>query len=62
MTLQSKKNKTRRMQSEWVFGIYNIYNRKNALAVNFKNEGGESYAEKAALFSLIPSATYNLKF
>lgn len=61
-TLQSKKNARRRMQAEWVLGIYNVYDRKNAFAINFKEEGGRTFAEKAAIFSIVPSLTYNLKF
>jgi len=65
MTLKNKKNKTRKIQSEWVFSVYNVYNRKNAFAVNFKQDEinpNVTYAEKSAIFSIVPSATYNLKF
>ena len=65
LTLQSKKNNDRRLQSEWVFGIYNVYNRKNAFAINFKQEEDRpqvTYAEKSSIFSIVPSVTYNAKF
>lgn len=65
MTLQGKKNKTRRFQSQWVFSIYNLYDRRNAFAINFKQEDfrpNVTYAEKQAIFSIVPSITYNCKF
>ena len=64
LTLRSKKNSTRRFQSEWVFSVYNVYNRKNAFSINFKQEPGTNitYAEKASIFSLVPSVTWNAKF
>ncbi len=65
MTIQNKKNKLRRWQSEMVFSIYNLYNRKNALAINFKQDQADpnvTYAEKLSVFSIIPSISYNVKF
>lgn len=65
LTLQGKKNKFRRLQTEWVFSIYNLYNRKNAFAINFKenkNNGGLRYAEKSAIFGIVPAFTFNCKF
>jgi len=62
-----KKNKPeqkKRFQSEWVFSVYNVYNRKNAFAINFKQDEltNNTYAEKSAIFSMVPSFTYNVKF
>ncbi len=65
LTLKSKKNPSRRFQSEWVFGIYNAYNRKNAFAINFKQEGSNpttNFAVKESIFAIVPSLTYNAKF
>ena len=63
MSLKSKNYETKRIKGEWVFGIYNVYNRKNALAINFKEDNtGRSYAEKSSVFAIVPSITYNLKF
>ncbi len=63
-TLKSKKNKTRKLQSEWVFSIYNIYNRKNAASITFEknDETGENEAIKTSIFGILPSVTYNFKF
>jgi len=65
LTLRGKKNDTRRWKSEYVFSIYNVYNRKNALAINFKQDqtqANQTYAEKLSVFSIIPSVSYNVKF
>lgn len=54
-----------KLQSEIVFGIYNVYNRKNAYSVDFKQDDinpNETYAEKSSVFSIVPSITYNAKF
>ncbi len=63
-TLKSKKNKTRKLQNEWVFSIYNIYNRKNAASITFEknDETGENEAIKTSIFGILPSVTYNFKF
>ncbi|RKD92408.1 TonB-dependent receptor [Mangrovibacterium diazotrophicum] len=65
LTLQGKKNLQRKWKGEWVFSIYNLYNRKNTWALNFKQDSenpNETYAEKTYLFPIIPSVTYNFKF
>ncbi len=63
-TLTPKKNKGRKWQSEWVFGIYNAYGRKNAASITFgaNQETGENEAERTAIFGITPSITYNFKF
>jgi len=65
VSINPKKNENRRFKSEWVFSIYNLYNRKNAFSINFKPEDfdqSQTYAEKSAIFSIVPSFTYNAKF
>jgi len=65
LSLKPKKNERRNLKSEWVFSIYNVYNRKNAFAINFKQDEVNprlTYAEKSSVFSLVPSVTYNIKF
>ena len=65
LTLRPKKNDHRKFKSEWVFSFYNVYNRKNAFAIDFKQEEKAphlTYAEKVSVFSIVPSFTYNLKF
>ncbi|TVZ59394.1 outer membrane receptor protein involved in Fe transport [Flavobacteriaceae bacterium MAR_2010_105] len=57
--LQSKRGKT-----EWVFSIYNIYNRKNAASITFRENrnSGNNEAVRLAIFGIIPSVSYNFKF
>ncbi|MEO0047032.1 MAG: hypothetical protein RL705_2223 [Bacteroidota bacterium] len=63
-TLTPRKNKDRKWQAEWVFGIYNIYNRQNAASITFRQnqETGSNEALRLSIFGLVPSATYNIKF
>lgn len=61
---QPNRKPDRRWKGEWVFGIYNVYNRKNAASITFaQNEDtGQNEASRTAIFGLIPSITYNFKF
>jgi outer membrane receptor protein involved in Fe transport len=54
----------RKWRGEWVFGIYNIYNRRNAAAISFSQnrETGLNEATRIAIFGIVPSITYNFKF
>jgi len=63
-TLTPRKNKDRRLKSEWVFSIYNLYNRRNAASIGFSRNGdtGVNEAVRTAIFGLVPAATYNIKF
>ena len=63
-TLNPEKNKTRKWQAEWVFGIYNLYGRQNAASVNFlqNRETLRNEAVQTAIFGMVPSVTYNFKF
>ncbi|MFS4468348.1 TonB-dependent receptor [Maribacter sp. 2210JD10-5] len=53
-----------RFKGEWVLGIYNLYNRKNAASVSFGQnaETGANEATRTAIFGIVPSLTYNFKF
>ncbi|WP_291143908.1 TonB-dependent receptor [Flavobacterium sp. UBA7680] len=59
-----KPDKNKGWQSEWVFSVYNIYNRANAASMSFRqNEtSGANEAVKMSIFGIIPSVTYNFKF
>ena len=63
-TLTPSKNKGRKWQGEWVFGIYNIYNRQNAASITFRQnkDTGSNEALRLSIFGIVPSATYNFKF
>jgi len=51
-------------QSEWVFSIYNVYNRQNAASINFRQNAdtGVNEAVRTSIFGLVPAVTYNFKF
>ncbi len=61
-TLTPKANLGRKRQSEWVFSVYNIYNRRNAASINFRQNEGANEAIRTSIFGIIPSVTYNFKF
>ena len=63
-TLTPHKNDKRSWKSEWVFSIYNVYNRKNAASINFKQntETGNNEALRTSIFGMVPSVSYNFKF
>ncbi len=59
-----KANRNRRWQSEWAFSIYNVYDRKNAASINFREnqETGANEAVRTSIFGIVPAVTYNFKF
>ncbi|MFD1628261.1 TonB-dependent receptor [Pseudopedobacter beijingensis] len=62
-TLEGDPN--RKYQSSWSFGLYNVYNRKNAYSIDFReneNDPTKTEAVKTTLFGIIPSVTWNFKF
>ena len=63
-TLTPEKNKDRRWQGEWVFGIYNLYGRQNAASLAFRQnqETFRNEAVQTSIFGIVPSVTYNFKF
>ena len=63
-TYTPKSNKDRRWQGEWVFSIYNLYNRKNTQSLNFREnqDTGQNEAVKLSLFGAVGSVSYNFKF
>lgn len=64
-TLKGKRKKWKNGGHEWIFGLYNVYNRKNASSVYFKESDehlGEAKPYKSFLFGITPSITYNFKF
>ena len=63
-TYVPNKKPENRWKGEWVFGIYNVYNRKNAAAISFgqNRETGANEASRTAIFGIVPSITYNFKF
>lgn len=63
-TLTPQKNNNRNWKSEWVFSIYNVYNRMNAASISFRENTdiGRNEAVKLSIFGIIPAVTYNFKF
>ncbi len=63
-TLASRKNKNRKWQAEWVFSIYNVYNRRNAASINFRQnvDTGNNEAVRTSIFGIVPAVSYNFKF
>lgn len=73
-TLKGKENK--RFKSQWVFGIYNTYNRQNAANITFREATttttttnknyevgtGVNQAFQLTYFGIVPSISYEFKF
>ena len=59
-----KPDSTKAFKSEWVFGIYNIYNRRNAASIAFRQNRttGANEALRLSIFGIVPSVSYNFKF
>ena len=55
----------KKLQSSWSFGLYNLYNRKNAYSIDFRDDpddNSRTQALRTTLFGIIPSITWNFKF
>ena len=63
-TYRPNRKPEKRWKGEWVFGIYNVYNHKNAASVSFGQnvETGANEATRTAIFGIVPSVIYNFKF
>ncbi|PZR22811.1 MAG: hypothetical protein DI539_04795 [Flavobacterium psychrophilum] len=63
-TYTPKPEKKQVWQGEWVFSIYNLYNRMNAASMTFRQneDTGNNEAVRLSIFGIIPSVTYNFKF
>ncbi|HEU5289956.1 MAG TPA: TonB-dependent receptor [Cyclobacteriaceae bacterium] len=71
-TFIPKKNSSRRWQGQWVFSVYNAYNRQNPFTIytrtkqdddgNVIGDGTVKEARLVYLFPILPSITYNFKF
>ena len=62
---ESPRNKNRKYQSSWTYGLYNAYGRENAYIIQFKddpNDPTKTVAEQTSLFRFVPSITWNFKF
>lgn len=63
-TYTPKPKKIKGWQGEWVFSVYNIYNRKNAASISFRQNQttGLNEAVRLSIFGIVPSFSYNFKF
>ena len=63
-TLTPKQSETKKWKGEWVFSIYNLYGRKNAASISFRQnqDSGDNEALRLSIFGLVPSVSYNFKF
>ncbi|MGL5113306.1 MAG: TonB-dependent receptor [Flavobacterium sp.] len=63
-TLTPRKNNNRNYKTEWVFSIYNLYNRRNAASINFRQniDTGLNEAVRTSIFGMVPAVSYNFKF
>ena len=63
-TYTPKPSKKKGWQGEWVFSIYNVYNRQNAASISFRqNEtSGSNEAVRFSIFGAVPAVSYNFKF
>ncbi|RAJ00356.1 outer membrane receptor protein involved in Fe transport [Chitinophaga skermanii] len=63
-TLKGKQ--TKRWKGEWVFSLYNVYARRNAYTIYFKQNDDDKTKKEAVrmsiIGSIIPGITYNFKF
>ncbi|MBS1634294.1 MAG: TonB-dependent receptor [Bacteroidetes bacterium] len=66
VTYNFKKNETRRWKSTLVLSVYNVYNRRNAFSIYFRNNPDNPVNTEAVRYSVIgtivPALTYNFKF
>lgn len=63
--LEPKIIPNKKYQSSWSFSIYNAYARKNAFAIDFREDpenANKTQVVRTNLFGLIPSVTWNFKF
>jgi len=63
-TYNPKPESIKKFKGEWVFGVYNIYGRKNAASISFRENRntGINEAVRLAIFGIVPSVSYNFKF
>jgi hypothetical protein len=65
-TLNGKKRPNRRIETSWVFSIYNVYARRNPFTVFFRQNPDNLQQTQAVRFSVfgsvLPSVTFNMKF
>ncbi len=65
-TLNGKQKEGKRFHSEWVFSVYNVYNRRNPFSIYFRSNKNNNLETEAVRYSVIgsfvPAVTYNFNF
>ena len=67
-TLTPRPKPGKKRYGQWVFSVYNLYNRMNPYFIYFGNEGAieegtlDIQAYQISLFPILPSVTWNFKF
>jgi len=57
--------KTKKFESELAFSLYNAYGRRNAYMIQFRtndDDPSQTSAYRYALFTYVPSISWNFKF
>ncbi len=66
ITYNFKKNERRRYKQTLVLSVYNVYNRRNAFSIYFRNNPDYPLNTEAVRYSvvgsIVPAITYNFKF
>lgn len=72
VTMNPRKNISRKWKAQWVFSVYNVYNRQNPFTIYTRTkeddkgliigDGSQKEARLIYLFPVLPSVTYNFKF
>jgi hypothetical protein len=65
-TLTPENKKKRKFTGEWVFSVYNVYNRRNPFSIFFEQDEVDPRVTNAVRFSVIgnfvPAVSYNFNF
>lgn len=65
-TYDIPKKEGKKWESSWTFGLYNVYARRNAFSIYFRQQEENPAITEAVRYSvfgtIIPSVTYNFKF
>ena len=64
VNLNPKLDSQKRFKGQWVFSLYNLYNRRNATNITFRENriSGRNEATRLAIFGIVPAVTYNFQF
>jgi hypothetical protein len=66
VTMQQRPKANKKREGNWVFSLYNVYNRQNPFAVFFQPNKDNAQKTEAINYSIIgsviPGVTYNFKF